>query len=81
MSTEDFYEDDEPIEEVEAAFAAGDPGVTAYPLDESDLTAEQMDALAKGGEVAWLGHPPLQPGEHLVVDFIQRRSYIGRGNY
>lgn len=35
MERNDFYEEDEPIEEILAGWVAGEKGLTAPPLDES----------------------------------------------
>jgi len=49
----DFYEDDEPIADVEAAFDRSEKGMTS-PADETELISEQFDALAAAGERVYL---------------------------
>lgn len=40
----EFYEDDEPIEKIRAAFEAGEKGLTGPPSDEFDVTEAEFDA-------------------------------------
>lgn len=46
MST-DFYEDDEPVEKIRAAFANGEQGVTAEPVSASSLAGMTEQAAAE----------------------------------
>ena len=50
--SDDFYEEDEPVEDVAAAFEAGPHGLTAPPLVRLSFVAETANTLAVYAPVA-----------------------------
>ncbi|HSH59947.1 MAG TPA: hypothetical protein VK988_09965 [Acidimicrobiales bacterium] len=68
----DFYEDDEPVEQIQSAFEGGDKGVTKRPWDVNPLAeaatgtavAEQPVKKVLVGPVS-LRHPNAWPGRSL----------------
>lgn len=67
----DFYEDDEPLDAVKAAFAAGEPGVTSGPVRGWNYRLDQDMHLIE--VVPTLGAP-------LTVEYTCVLDRAGEGN-
>jgi hypothetical protein len=63
---EDFYEDDEPIENVLDAFRHGIKGITAKPA-KFDVTAAPADLLLPTSSTAWPASIAVRPAESTPI--------------
>lgn len=78
MNDDDFYEDDEPVEDVLAAFERGEKGLTARrdDLDEADMTEEEFDAAWANGVPVEVVAPASFRCEHFSISMSGAASWV-----
>jgi hypothetical protein len=62
----DFYEEDEPVDKLLAAFDAGEKGKTAPP-DDLDMTEEEFNEAFRNGEPAMIVTPIGFRCQHMTI--------------